>query len=136
MGEPAGRERLEALRREVERHNHLYYVKDDPQISDADYDALFREIEGIEREHPEWVTPDSPTQRVGATPLSELAQVTHRVPMLSLNNGRHAATATPARTSRPTSRRSARSRCALTMHRCNCSKCAAKCSCSSARSPS
>jgi DNA ligase (NAD+) len=87
MGEPAGRERLEALRREVERHNHLYYVKDDPQISDADYDALFREIEGIEREHPEWVTPDSPTQRVGATPLSELAQVTHRVPMLSLNNG-------------------------------------------------
>lgn len=87
MGEPDGRDRLEALRREIERHNHLYYVKDDPQISDAEYDVLFRELEAIERDHPEWVTPDSPTQRVGATPLSELAQVTHRMAMLSLNNG-------------------------------------------------
>jgi len=83
----ATRERLQALRSEIERHNHLYYVEDAPQISDADYDALFRELEAIEREHPEWIAPDSPSQRVGATPLSELAHVTHRLPMLSLNNG-------------------------------------------------
>jgi len=83
----ASRQRLEALRAEIERHNYLYYVKDDPQISDAAYDVLFRELEGIEREHPDWVATHSPTQRVGATPLSQLAQVTHRMPMLSLNNG-------------------------------------------------
>ena len=83
----ATRERLQALRSEIERHNHLYYVKDAPLISDADYDALFRELEAIEREHPEWISPDSPTQRVGAAPLSDLASVTHRLPMLSLNNG-------------------------------------------------
>lgn len=83
----AGRMRLEALRAEIERHNFLYHVKDAPEISDAAYDALFRELEDIEREHPEWITPDSPTQRVGATPQSALAQVVHRVPMLSLNNG-------------------------------------------------
>ena len=83
----ASRSRLEALRKEIERHNYLYYVLDAPEISDAEYDALFRELEEIERAHPEWITPDSPTQRVGATPASELAPVTHRVPMLSLNNG-------------------------------------------------
>ena len=81
------RKRLDALRAEIDRHNYLYYVKDSPQISDAAYDELFRELESIEREHPEWITADSPPQRVGATPLSQLAQVTHRVPMLSLNNG-------------------------------------------------
>ena len=80
------RNRLEALRDEIARHNHLYYVKDAPEISDAAYDALFRELEALEAAHPEWVTPDSPTQRVGATPLAELASVTHRVPMLSLSN--------------------------------------------------
>jgi DNA ligase (NAD+) len=85
------RQRLEALRSEIERHNYLYYVKDAPQISDAEYDALFRELEALEHAHPEWVTPDSPTQRVGATPLSELAPVKHRIPMLSLNNGFSAA---------------------------------------------
>jgi len=83
----SSRKRLTALRAEIERHNYLYYVKDAPQISDAAYDDLFRELEGIEREHPQWVTPDSPTQRVGATPRSQLAQTTHRLPMLSLNNG-------------------------------------------------
>ncbi|MCC6531928.1 MAG: NAD-dependent DNA ligase LigA [Burkholderiales bacterium] len=82
----AARERLEALRGEIARHNHLYYVKDAPEISDADYDALFRELEAIEQAHPEWITADSPTQRVGAAPLAELAHVTHRVPMLSLGN--------------------------------------------------
>jgi DNA ligase (NAD+) len=81
------RDRLQVLRSEIERHNHLYYVEDAPQISDADYDALFRELEAIEGEHPDCITPDSPTQRIGAAPLSELAHVTHRLPMLSLNNG-------------------------------------------------
>ncbi len=83
----ATRERLQALRSEIEHHNHLYYVKDAPQISDAEYDALFRELDAIEQAHPDWITPDSPTQRVGAAPLSDLASVTHRLPMLSLNNG-------------------------------------------------
>ena len=80
------RGRAEALRKQIAHHNYLYYVLDAPEISDAEYDALFRELEAIERAHPEWITPDSPTQRVGATPLSELAPVTHRVPMLSLAN--------------------------------------------------
>jgi DNA ligase (NAD+) len=80
------RERVEALRRELAHHNHLYHVKDAPEISDAQYDALFRELEAIEQSHPDWVTADSPTQRVGASPLTELAAVTHRLPMLSLSN--------------------------------------------------
>ena len=78
--------RLEALRAEIDRHNHLYYVKDAPEITDAEYDALFRELQIIETAHPDWVTPDSPTQRVGGAPLTALATVTHRLPMLSLNN--------------------------------------------------
>jgi DNA ligase (NAD+) len=80
------RGRAEALRKQIAHHNHLYYVLDAPEITDAEYDALFRELEAIEQAHPEWITPDSPTQRVGAAPLSELAPVTHRVPMLSLGN--------------------------------------------------
>ncbi|RPI47436.1 MAG: NAD-dependent DNA ligase LigA [Betaproteobacteria bacterium] len=82
----SSRTRLEALRGEITRHNYLYYVKDAPEISDAAYDTLFRELQAIEEAHPEWVTPDSPTQRVGATALTALTPVTHRVPMLSLNN--------------------------------------------------
>jgi len=74
------------LRREIERHNYLYYVLDQPQISDADYDALFRELQDIETEYPELVTPDSPTQRVGAPPLEEFETSEHRTPMLSLQN--------------------------------------------------
>jgi DNA ligase (NAD+) len=80
------RSRADALRKEIAHHNYLYYVLDAPEITDAEYDALFRELEAIEQAHPEWITPDSPTQRVGATPLTELAPVTHRVPMLSLGN--------------------------------------------------
>jgi DNA ligase (NAD+) len=80
------RARAEALRRQIEHHNYRYYVLDSPEITDAEYDALFRELEAIEQAHPEWITPDSPTQRVGATPASALAPVTHRVPMLSLAN--------------------------------------------------
>ena len=79
-------ERARELRAEIERHNHLYHVLDRPQIPDAEYDALFRELLRLEAEHPEIVTPDSPTQRVGAPPTEAFAQVVHRVPMLSLNN--------------------------------------------------
>ncbi|MBI1966031.1 MAG: NAD-dependent DNA ligase LigA, partial [Betaproteobacteria bacterium] len=78
--------RAAALREEIERHNHRYYVLDRPLISDAEYDALFRELQRIEAEHPSLAVPDSPTQRVGAPPADAFAEAKHRVPMLSLNN--------------------------------------------------
>jgi len=78
--------RVQALREEIDRHNHQYYVLDQPLISDAEYDSLFRELQQLEREHPELATPDSPTRRVGAAALEAFAQIQHRVPMLSLNN--------------------------------------------------
>ena len=78
--------RAEKLRREIERHNYQYYVLDRPLIPDAQYDALFRELQQLEARHPGLVTPDSPTQRVGTAPAEAFAEVTHRVPMLSLNN--------------------------------------------------
>ena len=76
--------RVTALRREIERHNHAYYVLDAPTIPDAEYDRLFRELQAIEAEHPELVTPDSPTRRVGGTQLSGFEVVRHAVPMLSI----------------------------------------------------
>ena len=69
------------------RHNHSYYVLDNPSIPDAEYDQLFRELQALELAHPELNTPDSPTQRVGAAPLPLFEQVTHSIPMLSLGNG-------------------------------------------------
>jgi DNA ligase (NAD+) len=78
---------LNDLREQIRYHNHRYYVLDDPQISDAAYDRLFQRLLELEREHPEWVTPDSPTQRVGDKPLKSFTQVRHRKPMLSLENG-------------------------------------------------
>ena len=78
------RERVAALRAEIERHNRLYYEADAPEITDAEYDRLFRELEGLEREHPELATPDSPTQRVGGAPAKDLAPVRHEMPMLSI----------------------------------------------------
>jgi DNA ligase (NAD+) len=83
--------RAARLRTEIERHNHHYYVLDQPLISDAEYDALFHELEALEARYPEIVTPDSPTQRVGATPQSAFAELRHRVPMLSLANAFDAA---------------------------------------------
>lgn len=77
---------LEQLRDDLHRHNYLYHTQDNPQISDAAYDQMFRRLKEIEAAHPELVTPDSPTQRVGSTPLSEFSQVTHELPMLSLDN--------------------------------------------------
>jgi len=73
------------LRELINYHNHQYYILDNPAISDAEYDRLFDELLELEKTHPELVTPDSPTQRVGATPLKEFETVTHSVPMLSLN---------------------------------------------------
>jgi DNA ligase (NAD+) len=74
------------LHREIERHNHAYYVLDAPQASDAQYDLLMRELLALEAKYPELITPESPTQRVGAAPLTAFGSVTHAVPMLSLGN--------------------------------------------------
>ncbi len=78
--------RVEELRAEIEKHNYLYYVMDQPEISDAEYDRLMRELIRLEEEHPELQTSDSPTQRVGGVPLSFFNTVRHRVPLLSLAN--------------------------------------------------
>ena len=74
------------LRAEIERHNYQYYVLDQPLVSDAEYDRLFRQLQQLERDHHELVDPESPTQRIGGSPLPEFRQVTHRTPMLSLSN--------------------------------------------------
>jgi len=79
--------RAQALREELEAHNYAYHVLDAPTISDAQYDFLFRELQALESEHPELATADSPTQRVGAAPRSDLPKVRHALPMLSLQNG-------------------------------------------------
>jgi DNA ligase (NAD+) len=78
--------KIEKLREQLRQHAHSYYVLDAPEIPDAEYDRLFRELEKLESEHPELVTADSPTQRVGAQPLASFSQVKHRIPMLSLGN--------------------------------------------------
>lgn len=77
---------LERLRRDIEHHSYLYYVKDAPEITDAEFDRLFRRLLEIEAAYPDLVTPDSPSQRVGAPPAEEFRPVPHRVPMLSLQN--------------------------------------------------
>ena len=77
-------EQAASLRQQIERANYAYYVLDAPEISDAEYDRLFRELQALESEHPELLTPDSPTQRVGAPVAGALAKYTHRRPMLSL----------------------------------------------------
>ncbi len=81
-------ERAAELRRQLEHHAHRYYVLDDPEIGDDAYDALLDELRAIERDHPELLTPDSPTQRVGAEPVSRLQKVRHLQPMFSLANAR------------------------------------------------
>jgi DNA ligase (NAD+) len=77
---------IEALREAIQHHNHRYYVLDDPEISDAEYDRLFRRLLDLEQKHPELATPASPTQKVGAEPLETFSEVRHRTPMLSLEN--------------------------------------------------
>ena len=78
--------RAKTLRETIERHNRLYYLEDAPEITDAEYDALFRELQALEAEHPQLRAPDSPTQRVGGAPLPQFAEVRHRTPMLSIGN--------------------------------------------------
>src|ERR671932_243023 len=79
-------QRAEELRRQLEHHEYLYYVLDQPEISDAQYDALMRELRQLEELHPELRTPDSPTQRVGGQPREGFVKVRHSSPMLSLDN--------------------------------------------------
>ena len=78
--------RLKTLREQIRHHNYRYYVLDDPEVPDAEYDRLMRELQVLETAHPDLITPDSPTQRVGAAPLDAFAEVRHNVPMLSLEN--------------------------------------------------
>lgn len=86
MTQSEAHKRAEELRRLIEHHNYRYYVLDDPEVPDAEYDRLMRELEAIERRFPVLVTPDSPTQRVSGTPMEGFETVAHRVPMLSLGN--------------------------------------------------
>jgi DNA ligase (NAD+) len=80
------RRRAQQLRHEIDEHNYRYYVLDAPVISDAQYDRLLRELQEIERDHPELITPESPTQRIGAAPAREFGEVRHRAPMTSMDN--------------------------------------------------
>ena len=78
--------RADELRDQIRYHNKRYHELDDPEISDADYDALVRELQAIEEANPDLITPDSPTQQVGSAPSGLFAAVRHRVPMMSLDN--------------------------------------------------
>jgi len=79
-------ERIEKIRQAIRHHNYRYYILNDPEVTDAEYDRLMRELEELERAHPELIAPDSPTQRVGAEPLDEFETAAHTIPMLSLSN--------------------------------------------------
>jgi DNA ligase (NAD+) len=87
MNEPHNaKKRIQQLREQINEHNYRYYVLDAPVIADAEYDRLLRELQSLEAAHPELITPDSPTQRVGAEPLAEFGTVIHRLPMTSMDN--------------------------------------------------
>src|SRR5258708_37693955 len=77
---------IESLREEIRHHEYRYYVLDDPEISDAEFDRLMNELKKLEADHPELITSDSPTQRVGGKPREGLVKVVHSTPMLSLDN--------------------------------------------------
>ncbi len=86
MSSPAIEKRIEALREKIRHHEYRYYVLDSPEISDAEFDALMNELKRLEAEHPELITPDSPTQRVGGKPREGFVKAKHSSPMLSLDN--------------------------------------------------
>lgn len=86
MNRKEAKRRIEQVRREINRHNYLYYVEARPEISDREYDALYREMQDLETAFPDLLTPDSPTQRVGGQPLKEFKSVRHLQPMMSLDN--------------------------------------------------
>src|ERR1022692_3375044 len=83
---PSPEKQIEALREEIRHHEHLYYVLDAPKLTDAEYDALVNRLKALEAAHPELITPDSPTQRVGGKPREGFVKVAHSQPMLSLDN--------------------------------------------------
>jgi DNA ligase (NAD+) len=80
-------EKIQELRKTLHHHNHRYYVLDDPEISDSEYDRLMQELVGLEKAHPDQASPDSPSARVGAPPLAKFDSIAHSIPMLSLDNG-------------------------------------------------
>ncbi len=86
MTKEEAKKKIEKLRQEIHFHNYRYYVLNDPVISDYEYDMLLKRLEELERKFPEFITPDSPTQRVGGEPLEEFTTITHEIPMLSLDN--------------------------------------------------
>jgi len=86
MDRAEAKDRVERLRAEIERHDYRYYVLDAPTVPDAEYDRLMRELQELEEKYPEFVTPESPTQRVGGQPLEGFDEVRHATPMLSLAN--------------------------------------------------
>ncbi len=80
------KEKIQSLRQQIRKHDNFYYVQNNPQITDQEYDRLFSELKKLEQQHPELITPDSPTQRVSEQPIDGFAQVTHTIPMLSIDN--------------------------------------------------
>ncbi|MBI1910679.1 MAG: NAD-dependent DNA ligase LigA [Deltaproteobacteria bacterium] len=86
MDEKEAKAEIERLKKEINYHNYRYYVLDSPAITDAEYDRLMRQLEALEVKYPQFITPDSPTQRIGAAPLAAFGTITHTMPMLSLNN--------------------------------------------------
>jgi len=80
------RKKIEQFRKDIQHHDHLYYVQDSPEITDREYDRLLEQLKELEKKYPEWITPDSPTQRVGGAPAEGFDSVVHKVPMLSLDN--------------------------------------------------
>ena len=86
MERATAKKRIEKLREEIRRHDHLYYVLDKPEISDEAYDKLYKELETLENKYPELVSSDSPTQRIGGEPLKAFKTVTHKPPLLSIDN--------------------------------------------------
>ena len=84
-------EEIQSLREQINEHDRLYYTEGEPVISDREYDRLFDRLRALETAHPELVTPDSPTQRVGEQPIEGFEHVTHAVPMLSIDNTYNAA---------------------------------------------
>src|SRR5512132_3022582 len=80
------RHEAEEVREQIQRHEHLYYVLDQPEVADAEFDALMNRLKHLEKEHPELITPDSPTQRVGGQPREGFSKVRHSRTMLSLDN--------------------------------------------------
>jgi DNA ligase (NAD+) len=79
-------QQIQQLREQLNKHNYRYYVLDDPEVPDAEYDRLFQQLKSLEAEHPSLITPESPTQRVVGAPLAAFKQVQHELPMLSLDN--------------------------------------------------